>query len=420
MKCSKLAVTGLTVAALALPVVGAAQEAKPGEFKIPGTNTTLKINGYVQLDTTLDFSGRTADIENGDWATFLPGVPDDDSVAGKRKNPQLYMTARTSRFGLQTTTPTKAGDVGVRLEGDFNGPNSFQSETFTNSVQFRVRHAYGTFGGLLAGMSWTTFLDLGAYPDVVDFNGPGSIALVRNPMIRYSLTLAPGVSLALAAENARGAQFGGAKFQTLPDLHANLTYGASWGHVSVRGVTQQYNLEPATDVSPETAFSIAGALSGSLKLGGDTLVAQVSGGPGIGRYLLNAFGATFRLPGSDPAAIGGNPGAFRIAANGDIELITVFAYHVGFTHVWSPAFRSNLVWSQTFIDDPDVDNTPATNEMTEDMMQLFVNSFWTFAKNAEFGLEYSYGQWKSFSTAASPELKGTQNRVTATLHYNFF
>jgi DcaP outer membrane protein len=407
---------GILSLALAAPAIGADE---PGVFKVPGTDSTIKFYGYVQLDATLDFQARVNDIEDNDWATFLPGVPDKDSAIAKRKSPQLYMTGRTSRFGIQTNTPSSAGNIGVRLEGDFNGPNGFQSETFTNSVLFRLRHAYGTVGGLLVGQTWSTFLDLGAAPDTVDFNGPGSLALVRNPMIRYAFGLAPGANLTLGAENARGSQFGGAKFQTIPDFHANFTYAGPWGHLSVRGVTQQYNVFEG-DISAKTAFSVAGALSGSFKVGGDTLVAQVSGGPGIGRYLLNASGATINLPGADPAAIGGNPGAFRIEANGDLKLITVYAYHVGFTHVWSPALRSNLVWSQTFIQDPKPDGVEAGNDVEKTLSQAFVNTFWGFAKNCEFGIELAWGQWKSFSTAASPELEGDQTRINASFHYNFF
>ena len=38
----------------------------------------------------------------------------------------------------------------------------------------------------------------------------------------------------------------------------------------------------------------------------------------------------------------------------------------------------------------------------------------------EAGLEFAWGQWKSFSTATSPELEGDQTRINATFHYNFF
>jgi len=411
---------------LAVPFVAAADDA-PGVFKIPGTDSTIKFYGYTQLDITEDFSGRVGDIEDNDWATFLPSVPNDQSVAAKKMKPQLYMTARTSRFGLQTNTPTKLGAVGVKLEGDFNAPSYFQSETFTNSVGFRLRHAYGTVGGLLVGQTWSTFLDLGAAPDTVDFNGPGSLALVRNPMIRYTATFAPGVTLALAAENARGTQYGGTKYQVLPDFHANLGYSSGWGHISLRGVTQQYDIltSSAGTGTTSSAFGASGAVSGDLKIGGDTLVAQFSGGPGVGRYLLNASGATQNnvAPADGGTAawkIGGNPGGFVYDANGKVKLINVYAYHVGYTHVWNPEFRSNVVWSQTFINDPKPLGVEADNTFEKEMSQAFVNTFWSFAKNAEFGLEYVYGQWKSFTGGASPELKGTMNRVNASFHYNFY
>ncbi len=416
MKGSRL-LASLLALALAAPALGADE---PGVFKVPGTDSTIKFYGYVQLDTTLDFSGRPVGYENSDWATILPAVPADDSPEGKRLKPQLYFTARTSRFGLQTTTPTGVGNVVVKLEGDFNAPNGFQSETFTNSVGFRLRQAYGTLGGFLAGQTWTTFLDLGAYPDVVDFNGPGTIALVRNPMLRYTLGLAPGAKLAISAENTRGPQFGvDARYQTIPDIHANLTYGAGWGHVSIRGVMQTYNraavgtagIPPADvylDQSPESTQSFAGAISGSLKLGGDTLVAQFAGGPGIGRYMLNALAVPF----------------VSAKANGDLELWTVWGAHVGFTHVWAKGLRSNLVGAYTWVDDPKIDGVATPNQVggtpfEKTLIQGFVNTFWSFAKNAEVGVEYAYGQWKSFTGGGTPELEGTQNRVNASVHFNF-
>lgn len=402
------------VLGMVLPFAARADEA-PGVFKIPGTESTLKLYGYVQLDMTMDLGARVGDIENNDWATILPAVPADNTPDEKHKKPQLYMTARTSRFGIETKTPTALGPVGVKLEGDFNAPNSFQSETFTNSVAFRLRHAYGTVGNFLAGQTWTTFIDLAAYPDVVDFNGPGTIALVRNPMLRYTFDFGSGANLAIAAENARGAQFGGPKFQSVPDFHANFGFSGSWGTLSIRGVTQYYR-QAFTDAAgntidrdPASKFAIAGAASGSLKVGADTLVWQFAGGPGIGRYLLNALGT-----GASGA------GAFTVDGTGSMQLWTVYGGHLGYTHVWTPAFRSNLVGAATFVSDPKIDGVAATNAVEKRLLQGFVNTFWTFAKNAEFGLEFAYGEWTSFSTATSPELKGHQYRVNSSFHYNFF
>jgi hypothetical protein len=411
MTRTKFAALLLAATAFAVPFAASAAD-EPGVFKIPGTESTIKFYGYAQLDMTLDFNGRPASIEDNDWATILPAVPADKSADAK-KNPQAYLTARTSRFGIITTTPSKYGNIGVRLEGDFNGPSYFQSETFTNSVLFRLRHGYGTIGGLLIGQTWTTFLDLGAAPDTVDFNGPGSLALVRNPMFRYAIGIADGATLTLALENTRGQQYGSdSRFQTVPDIHANFTYGAGWGHVSLRGVAQQYNRQVGTagNETNKSEWGMAGALSGSVKFMGDTLVWQVSGGPGIGRYLLNAIGA----------GDANTHGFANVDANNKVKLWTVYAYHLGFTHVWNPDLRSNLVWSQTMIKDPKINDVVATNATQKNMNQAFINTFYGLSKTVEIGLEYVYGEWKSFSTAASPELKGKENRINASFHYNFF
>jgi len=412
---NRTAIAAALAAALLLPAAAKADDA-PGVFKIPGTESTIKFYGYVQLDATVDFAGRPSTIEDFDWATVLPSIPSDKSDDGK-KHPQTYLTARTSRFGIQTSTPSAAGNIGVRLEGDFNGPSYYQSETYTNSVLFRLRHAYGTVGNFLVGQTWTTFLDLGAAPDTVDFNGPGSLALVRNPMIRYALPLADGMNLALALENNRGQQYGpDDRTQMIPDVHANFTMNGGWGHLSLRGVAQTYTRQvpDGADVKNKSKVGFGAAASGSAKFGGDTLVAQVAGGPGIGRYMLNLVGNEF---GNAGGGITSKTHGFVTVNGEDIELWTAYAYHLGYTHVWGGGARSNIVWSQTFIQDPKINDVAQGNSTQKEMMQAFVNTFFPLAKNAEVGVEYAFGQWKSFGPN---DIKGVQHRVNASFHYNFF
>ena len=416
MNLSKLVATSFAVAALAVPAASKAQEAKPGEFKIPGTDSTLKLYGYVQLDTTFDFSGRDPNVEGNDWAIHTANVPLNSSNEAALKKNQLYLTARTSRFGIQTNTPTGIGPVTVKLEGDFNSPNLESGQTFTNSVLFRLRHAYGNIdtaaGSFLVGQTWSNFLDLATYPDVVDFNGPGSIALIRQPMIKYTAALAPGMSLAIAAENAPGTDgndFGSLDaqtlIQTLPDFSANLGLSGKWGSASIRGVTtRRVQLDGATvsaSTKQLTKQGFGGAASGAFKLGADTLVAHGVYGWGISRYIFN---------------VGLSTGPVAVGANGDLENIPAGAYHVGYTHVWNPMFRSNLVWSQTFIQNPDTNGVNFAGSSTNKRIdQAFVNTFWTVTKTVEFGLEYAWGRRVQWNDA-----EGRQNRVTGTFHYNFF
>jgi hypothetical protein len=394
--------------ALALPLAAKADEA-PGTFKIPGTDTTLKLYGYVQLDATYDFKGRDPNVEGDDWATVAALVPLQSDIQTQNKPRQLYLTARTSRIGLQTATPTRAGNVGVRLEADFNAPNLEQGQTFTNSVGFRLRHAYGQIGGgygtFVVGQTWSTFLDLASAADTVDFNGPGTVALVRNPMIKYVSPTFGGWSLAVAAENAPGTDGNDfapsttatTKFQQIPDFIASLGTAGNWGTFTLAGMTTNYSRASATLGAPSYSKQAIGAsIGGSLKFAGDTLVVHAEGGSGIGRFLLNTIANTN-----------------VVDSGADLFLTDAAAYHVGYTHVWNAEFRSNAVWSQTFV----APNAALSkSDQAKENDQVFANTFWTFAKNAEFGLEYVYGYRTLFASSET----GLQHRVNASFHYNFF
>lgn len=162
----QLFVTLSLAATLGVPAAGRADELPAGTFKLPGTGTVLKFSGFIQLDGTYDLNGRTTDINGLDWASFLPVQPFDNTTPQR----QFYVTARTSRFGVTTTTPTGIGDVGARLEADFNSPspNGYSTQLTTNGVTFRLRQAYATFGNFLVGQSWSTYMDLMSLPDTVE------------------------------------------------------------------------------------------------------------------------------------------------------------------------------------------------------------------------------------------------------------
>jgi hypothetical protein len=121
----------------------------PGSFLIPGTDTSLKIYGNVRVDATYDFATRNNDINNNDWSSAVFAQPLDTSSANRQRKNQLYATARASRFGIVTSTPSEWGDLEVKLEGDFNAPNDYMSELGSNGTQVRLRHAYGRWGNLL-------------------------------------------------------------------------------------------------------------------------------------------------------------------------------------------------------------------------------------------------------------------------------
>ena len=420
MTRTKLAAMALVVG-LAIPFAAAAEDPPPGTFKIPYTDTTARFYGYVQLDTMWDVSGRHD--PNCDWAGCAATIPIIGSSAAARK-PQLYWTMHQSRVGFTTSTPTKIpliGVIGTKVEADFNVGGNFPSPA-TNSNVFRMRHAYGTLGSwLLVGQTWGTFTDLGSYPDTVDFNPPANNPLIGQPQVRLTLPAGPGtlmVSVENPASSAVG--LGGASagaFESVPDFVVRYDVTHPYGHVSARVVTLNYK---------NTAHAnqgIGGAVSGSFKVLGDSLVAAVQGGHGIGRYTFGAL----------------TSGQDAFSTSSDILLWDEIGYHIGYTHVWSPQFRSNLVWSQTFfggdsaflsaagaagskaavLDSGGDVITPASTvspgSFTHRIDQGFVNTFWTVTKSFELGLEYTYGRRYTFDGKA-----GMENRINASAHFNIF
>ena len=98
--------------------------------------------------------------------------------------------AQSSRFFFTTRTPTAQGSIDTRIELDFMlSPGG--DERISNSWNPRLRHAYinwdmGEGRSLLAGQSWSTFFNVGALPDLLDFVGPVSTIFVRQPQVRWT------------------------------------------------------------------------------------------------------------------------------------------------------------------------------------------------------------------------------------------
>ena len=66
---------------------------------------------------------------------------------------------------------------------------------------FRLRHAYGSYGGLLAGQTWTNFLDPDNFPNTIDFESPMAFPSFRQAQVRYTAKLNDQASWAVSVED---------------------------------------------------------------------------------------------------------------------------------------------------------------------------------------------------------------------------
>lgn len=381
----------------------------PGTFIVPGTDTTLKVYGNVRVDATYDIKGRNNDILDNDWASAVFAQPFDSAVANRPRNNQFYATARATRLGIVTNTPTPLSNLEVKVEADFNAPNDYMGEMGSNGTMFRLRQAYGKLGNVLIGQAWSNFIDFRSYPETVDFNPPGNATLLRQSQVRYTQPMG-ALSASFSIENPESltkfppaqklSDNGRNDFDRVPDFTANLTWNSENAHLSVRAATLEYR----NDFRSKRGYALA--LSGSHKLGAGDFVASVQGGDGVGRYMFNSImqGAT--------------------DTGTDLLLWKAVGWHLGYTHPWSSSLRSNFILSRTTFDE----NKPAdaylrgawlgrADEFIPNKVvdQAFVNLMWGVSKNVKTGIEYAWGTRTTFG-----DEKGTQQRINAMVEMELY
>ena len=107
-----------------------------------------------------------------------------------RSIPRTNFCVNTSRLTFESRTPTKLGRLKTFVSLDLFG------NALSTTPSLRMRQAYGELegvlwgGDLLFGQAWGTYVDLEAWPDILDFEGPGSAIAARQPMVRWSKGIA--------------------------------------------------------------------------------------------------------------------------------------------------------------------------------------------------------------------------------------
>jgi hypothetical protein len=194
------------------PATGAAVSAGsfPRSILIPGTDTSIKI--YGQITEIVDYwmsggtpNGSPQSTTVGDTGQ-LQSIPLRGTVGSTRGNGIFQTSPRESKIGFETRTPTPFGEARTVMEFDWAGstafaPGSSDPTSVSDSLVPRLRYAYGTLGGLLAGQATSNFSDPDANGETLDFGGNvGEPGHVRIPQIRYTMPAWWGASFSVSAE----------------------------------------------------------------------------------------------------------------------------------------------------------------------------------------------------------------------------
>jgi hypothetical protein len=297
----------------------------------------------------------------------------------------------------------------------------FAGQETEASIQPRLRRAYVTWVGPLsniaftAGQAWTSFLDLGVWPEVFDLEGPNAMTGLRQGLFRGSYAFGKKKDLVFdaALEQPETQVQNGNGLRDLPDLVARINWQQGWGHLQGAVVGRQLVAESTAGTGKDTAFGWGLSLSGSWKVPGtkrkeaasddlgprqDKIQFQVQGGPGIGRYVFDL--------GSAP-----NPqDAVYDDATGELTPLDEVGAFVAYHHWWTNKFRSEFVYGVVSVDTLVIQPPGALERTTYALANLLYRPF----RRMDFGIEYYWGERENRSGQT-----GHANRLMLAVNFGF-
>ena len=333
-------------------------------------NTTVKMGGYVKLDAMWsDFSDGTVSGSSFGRDFYVPSVT---PVGGTSENTVFDMHARQTRINFSTETTMGEHKLKSFIEVDFMVLDPANSdERISNSYSPRMRHAFLSYDNWLFGQTWTTFMNVGALPESVDFigNTDGTI-FVRQPQVRYTrnnwmfslenpeTTVSTSAGRVIADDNE------------WPDFVARYNYNNKDLSLVFAGLLRQLTYNDGGAIN-DTEVGWGLSLTGKYVFGNkDDVRFGVNGGGGMGRYIaLNVANGAI------------------VDGNNQLEAIDSLAFFGSWRHLWNQKWRSNFIFSRI-----DIDNNVSLsgNSATKATQSARANLMFDWAKNLTLGGELAF------------------------------
>ncbi len=269
----RVLVSALSLFALTSSLYAQSSDKAQDPFKWECGNTTIQLGGFVRMEVSSDVDGY---INNNDFIVALT-----DSDTQWNESNQLRFDPSLTRLSLGITQKSDAlGDIKLYFEGDFRGAS--------NTV--RLRQAYISVKGFLAGQTWTFMSDLAASGPTVDVQNVNSRSFFRTQMVGYRRQIGEGLTAAISAEYPVVSIASNDTYenvmQTIPDVPIYVEYKGGKGHIKAAAVFRSMAYGVSETQSKSNIFGWGTQLSGSFKATDWlSLYSQAIYGEGIGRYI---------------------------------------------------------------------------------------------------------------------------------------
>jgi hypothetical protein len=363
-------------------------DAFPGSWGIPGTNSRIGVFGFIKVDYLQDIRPNNNQFEFTIPTIPLKGTP--ESNLGGRAN----IHAKQSRMQIDLRNITAQGkpmQAFVSWDFFFDDPDQ---DNF-----FRLRMAYGVWGNLLAGQTWSTFADLTALIETIDFEGGDALIGNRSPQFRYTSSIGDRWSWAAAIEKPLmqiddPLSLGGETRASTPELIGRLRWKKARNHVQLTALVNQLRFAFDDGSGSATSLRLGGNLTGKFVFGRSqrTLLGWgVAGGRGM---------ATF-----SPTTSADNLDA-AVNQDGELEVIPFLEYNVGLRQYWLPNLFSAVTWAFDKVWPKDFQDPDTFAQGASFHINLEWNPPGSWSDNAGVyrfttGVEYMWGYWDTMSGTRS-------------------
>lgn len=360
--------------------------AVPGTVRFEGSETSFGVGGRLESHASVGDVFFSASQSGRDKLSFsqIPVNAQDNS------QDQFRFNSRDSRLWFRALRPGQNGDFNVYVEYDMaEKPDSYK---------FRLRHAYVSLGPVLAGRSYTTFVNSAALPDIDSGTGPGEVSLKR-VQLRWTQSLVDdSLELAVALEepdshitDPDSNRIRRDEKDQLPYAAARLTRYADWGQFSFSSLLRSLRWQQNGRQLEEWSGGLG--VSGRVNVGlVDNLRFMASYGNGLGRFFTSGAYADASVS-RDFSELNPHP---------------VVSAQLAYQHYWNEQWRSTLSLGASRANLPG----SASEAMTEQARSAQVNLFWSPVPDVTVGIEYLHGQRQLLNGA-----DGELNRVLFSVRY---
>lgn len=389
-----------------------------GYFYIPGSDTCLKIGGYVRAEYRLRSNPLAADNE-----TFF----------------------RTRGLvALDAKTKTSYGDLHTLVQFRMTDDTG-QAGTATF-----IPNAYIEFAGITAGRKVNSFFDF--YAHDYEWIGVTTSSDQAATVLAYTAKFGGGFSATVSLEDSSFREQGGnsalllgsvapskqigytANGSRMPEVVGVLRADGTWGSAQLSGALHQVNAAANAVLTDPGALTVnkskigyavqAGAkINLPMLAAGDTVMVQVAYANGATEYVnSNDIGSVWGK--GAHISIGDQSAVVTGAAHDGIGLVKTYGITAGFEHYWTPTLRSAIFGSYSELKNPSNIAPTAVKFYDEKITVIGTRLVWSPVKNLIIGPEITYENVRlkrvSATSSALPAIsKGSDIRAAFRIQANF-